>query len=173
MTLGDRIAVMSKGEIQQVAPPLEVYRRPVNRFVAGFVGMPPMNFIDGRIERGDEGLLFTDGADVRLSIPDAIVGSVEDRTSGNVVLGVRPEALRIVTGGADAFPTFAATVRVVEPLGDRQDIFVHTAKGDELVARLETDEQCSVGDSVRLGIRPEAMHFFEPGESGRHLVYGT
>src|SRR5947207_651100 len=87
MTLGDRIVVMSRGVVQQVGPPLEVYRRPANRFVAGFIGSPPMNFLEGRMEGGD----FVEGRNggVRMALPGRSA-----RAGADLVLGFRPQTLR-------------------------------------------------------------------------------
>jgi len=172
MTLGDRIAVMADGEIQQLAPPLEVYQRPVNRFVAGFVGLPPMNFIDGHVSaRGGE-LVFADRGEIAITLPDGYRRAEEAIAGRAVVLGVRPEALRL------AHPNFSAegsalirgTVRVVEPLGDRQDVYATTSRGDPIIARLDATAQVAPGQSIALALRDAgSIHLFHPGEFGRHV----
>jgi multiple sugar transport system ATP-binding protein len=94
MTLGDRVAVMCAGVLQQVGTPAQVFERPANRFVAGFVGAPPMSFVEGTIEQRD-GLRFTDGADLRLPVPTALESGARRRIGREVVLGIRPGALRV------------------------------------------------------------------------------
>ena len=165
MTLGDRIVVMSAGEVQQIGRPQEVYRQPANIFVAGFIGSPPMNLLrgsarEGRVQAGD--LEFS-----RAGIPD-----------GDVVVGVRPEALTVAN---DGMPSFDFTVDVVEPLGDEAVIHGTTAGSvvesgaeemDELpllaagsrapvVARFLPEEEPSPGETLRLGISEERIMLFD------------
>jgi len=172
MTLGDKIAVMCDGEIQQIAPPLDVYRNPCNRFVAGFIGMPPMNFIEGRIERAGGDLTFSDGGDLRVTVPRAIERSIETHTDRAVTLGVRPESLHIAhpfRKGTDAGHLHMC-IRVVEPLGDRVDIFGETTSGTALIARVDAAAPVEVGALLTLSFRDEqSLHFFEPGAFGRRL----
>ncbi|MCL4211704.1 MAG: sn-glycerol-3-phosphate ABC transporter ATP-binding protein UgpC [Phycisphaeraceae bacterium] len=180
MTLGDRIAVMAEGRIQQFAPPLEVYRRPINRFVAGFVGLPPMNFINGRIERCDGELAFIADGDLRLPVPPGLRNHTLHFLNREAVLGVRPETLRPNAAGASAaVPDVAsgewairAVVRVVEPLGDRQDLYCDLRSGQRLIARVDAAHHARPGDEIVFSVQPEAIHLFEPGEYGPHLAYG-
>jgi multiple sugar transport system ATP-binding protein len=165
MTLGDRIAVLSGGRLQQLGPPQDVYDHPANVFVAGFIGSPPMNLlrataVNGRISAGD----------LQLDIPGL--------ADGDVVVGVRPEMLR---PAGDGLPAVPFTVDVVEPLGD--EIVVHgtvagrlaeggtddqipaTGGGPELAtvtARFDPQLRPTVGDRIPLHIRPEAVHVFDP-----------
>ena len=115
MTLGDRICVMYNGVIQQVAPPMEVYDKPVNKFVAGFLGTPPMNFFDGKIEVKDNQTVFvlTDGTRIVLSGSNGILSS---HTGREMVLGIRPEHLTVSLPGQNN-NNIPATINVVEPLG--------------------------------------------------------
>jgi ABC-type sugar transport system ATPase subunit len=165
MTLGDRIVVMSAGCVQQIGPPQEVYGKPANLFVAGFIGSPPMNLLrgtvaDGRVEAGE--LSF-----VRSGLP-----------SGEVAVGIRPEDLR---PGADGGPSFAFEVDVVEPLGN--EVVVHGSVAGSVVetgaeenveiplvleerrapvtAIFEPAAAPSHGDRVQLRVAPERLHLFD------------
>ncbi|MBY0307765.1 MAG: sn-glycerol-3-phosphate ABC transporter ATP-binding protein UgpC [Phycisphaerales bacterium] len=171
MTLGDRIVVMAKGRIQQAAPPLEVYRRPVNRFVASFVGTPPMNFIDGvSVAAGGGGagggarLRSADGA-VTLTLAGAPCGWAEERDP--VAVGIRPHALslRPVEGGSE----IAAVVEATEFLGEQMDVQVR-AGSQRLVARVPIDDGVKPGDRVTLYVRGADVMLFEPGEFGANLT---
>jgi multiple sugar transport system ATP-binding protein len=169
MTLGDRIAVMSDGLIQQVAPPLEVYRRPLNRFVAGFVGMPPMNFIDGRLESRDGAAVFTDGAGLVTAAPAPMAGA-PGPPARPVTMGVRPECLAPLGEGAAASQgTIAVDVRVVEPLGDRLDIHGCTPGGSPMIARVDSSIRAAPGERMLFRAQPGGVHFFERGEYGARL----
>ena len=134
MTLGDRVVVMKDGIIHQCASPFEVYDAPVNRFVASFVGTPPMNFIQGRIARAGDGLVFEDGSN-KLAIDPAQRAKIEPYVDRELVLGIRPEMLSPPNG--DAHPDRKLTIKVVvvEPLGDRMDVYADTERGDRLTCR--------------------------------------
>ena len=90
MTLGDRVVVMHRGEIQQYGSPLEIYKYPANRFVAGFVGMPPMNFVDGQLEPDGSDSLSFQAAGLRVPLPAVWSASLRGRTGQEVTLGIRP-----------------------------------------------------------------------------------
>src|SRR4051812_44126113 len=94
MTLGDRIVVMKDGYIQQVGAPLDIYHHPKNRFVAGFLGTPPMNFLEGKLVR-DGGRLWFEGGDGRVAIPTPAAESLAARAGEEIVLGIRPQALSL------------------------------------------------------------------------------
>ncbi|MGH7131695.1 MAG: ABC transporter ATP-binding protein [Phycisphaerales bacterium] len=164
MTLGDRIVVMAGGRIQQAAPPLEVYRRPVNRFVAGFVGMPPMNFLTGTlgpsvfVERGASGITLPLARDAAERLRGR-AGEGQD-----LVAGFRPQSLARSSNGTP----FA--VQSVEPLGEQMDLQLSTPAGATVVARLPADDGVRAGQTLALTIAPETMHVFEPGEFGRNLT---
>jgi multiple sugar transport system ATP-binding protein len=167
MTLGDRVVVMKDGTVHQVGSPHEVYERPVNRFVAGFVGTPPMNFFDGSLTRDGERILFTDGAD-RL----ALTPEQEQRLAGAVgkpvVLGVRPEALQ--PGAASGGATLHVDVSVVEPLGDRMDIHASTDRHPSITCRTDGRSAVREGQPLVLAVDMQRAHFFEPGPAGRNLL---
>jgi len=148
MTLGDRIAVMANGRIQQLGVPQEVYDHPANLFVAGFIGSPPMNLLPGTLRDG----VLTAGS-VRMPRPGS---------AGDVVLGVRPEAL-VPVSVDDGRPVIELTVDVVEPLGS--EVMVHGLVGGEagagVTARLEAGARLTPGEQLRLGFDPAAAHVFD------------
>jgi multiple sugar transport system ATP-binding protein len=150
MTLADRITVMHNGVVQQVDTPDGIYNRPVNRFVAGFLGSPQMNFIDGEIV--DEGAAFAHGA-LRVKL-DARTGGQSGR---KVVLGVRPEDVEVGSAGpAD----LAGQVVLVSPLGSEQHVNVQV--GDvELIVRAPKEARLAIGDRIGLTIDPRRLHLFD------------
>ena len=145
MTLGDRVVVMRDGRIQQCGAPMDVYGRPANRFVAGFIGAPTMNFIDGRIESGDGRSRF---------VSDALEIDAEG-PEGSATIGIRPEHLILDPDGP-----LELMVDVSEPLGDAVDV-IGTCGASRLVARLRRIEPPRPGDRLRLGIEPDTMHLFD------------
>jgi multiple sugar transport system ATP-binding protein len=157
MTMADRLVVLSEGRIQQVGPPQEVYERPVNTYVATFVGSPAMNLVDGELSLADGQLRFISPS-ITLPLPATMAASVADQGDRRVVLGVRSEDLLVEAVGKDG-PR--ATVRFVESIGS--DVFVRLATGSEsLVARVPAYGDIGEGDVVTLSLRQEAIHLFDP-----------
>ncbi len=176
MTLGDRIVVMSNGLIQQCDTPLEVYRNPVNRFVAAFVGTPPMNFFEGTLERGAAGLEFVEGSSdpsgkpYRLPVPGSKASRVEGFVGKPIVLGLRPQMLTHRPESSATASSIMMQVKVVEPLGDQMDVACSTPKHSHIVARLHAFDGVKAGQSITLHVDMDAAHFFEPGEFGKNLL---
>ena len=181
MTLGDRVVVMSDGLIQQVAPPLEIYNHPTNRFVAAFLGTPPMNFIDGKLADEGGALAFESEGGVRVRLTSEQSRRVGRYSGRDVVLGLRPEGLllRPAEGQAgDATPTIRLRVDVVEPLGNTMDVYATLpgteqadvpASGTHLVARVKA-QPLEEGEEADFHVDLEKVHVFEVGEYGRNLT---
>ena len=163
MTLGDRIVVLANGVIQQVGRPIELYRNPVNRFVAGFIGMPPMNFIDGRLEAGDRVDFVAEGVRVALSAQQVPAG-----TSAAVTLGIRPEDLQLVTGtpdgGAFAGSRLSGNVVLVERLGGTSHVHLDVG-ANRLMASVSYEHLPAVGERVDMFVPSNRVHLF--GSDGR------
>jgi multiple sugar transport system ATP-binding protein len=161
MTLGDRVVVMKDGVVQQVGQPLELYARPANRFVAGFIGSPAMNFADVTVNNDGT---WAESPGLRLRVPDHKKESLRKHAGERVILGIRPEALRLANGADAAAQSpdyaFDSTVEVVEPLGNEILLDVR-AGGHLLVARVDPATRVKVRDSVRLAVDPERLHFFD------------
>ena len=159
MTMGDRIAVMSRGELQQVGTPLEVYEKPANLFVASFIGTPPMNFIPATLA---DGMVVASG--FRLPVPQAFRAAA---ASAKVVLGIRPENIREVSReGAGGTVPVTAEVEFVEPLG--HEVIVHGRVGDDLiVAKVDPHRAPKMGSTVDLVVEVEAVHLFDAATEKR------
>jgi len=158
MTMGDRIAVMRSGLLQQVGTPEELYTSPVNVFVAGFIGSPSMNLVPAEASSTDGGkpVFRQDGFAVEL--PEGLGNAVGRRK--NVVVGFRPEHLELGGDRADGQVRIPAAVDVVEYLGDEQ--LVHLHAGDiELVARVPVEPRAKPGQDVTLTMPPEKLHVFD------------
>ncbi len=172
MALGDRIAVMHRGELQQCAAPREIYEQPLNRFVAGFVGVPPMNFLDGRIvERGDR--LVFDAGFGQLELPVRSQTILSGCVGDAAVYGVRPQGIRI---DPEASSGLRLAVSMVEVLGRDADVYLQcpdqTASGSQsLVARVPVDTKVTEGGTVGVSFDVGNVHIFEPGECGMNLTY--
>ncbi|MEP6566679.1 MAG: TOBE domain-containing protein, partial [Mesorhizobium sp.] len=162
MTLADRIAVMKGGVIQQLDAPQTIYNRPVNRFVAGFLGSPAMNFIDGELEAGP---VFRTG-DVKVPIDRYGFDGDSGRRTGPCVLGVRPEHVAFGEA-AKAMPFIAdAAVEIVEPMGS--DTLVWTKLGSHnLSFRVEAERTLNNGDPIRIGFDPARASLFDAATGNR------
>jgi multiple sugar transport system ATP-binding protein len=158
MTLGDQVVVMHQGRIQQMGTPLEVYRRPVNRFVAGFVGMPPMNIIDGQLQPAGDGAVFATD-DFHVPLPGRAFADLCSGRSKPAAIGIRPEALRIAQNGAVSPVVLPGQIEVVEVLGPTMDVYVRV-RAQRLVGRVETQE-LQPGAEVQLTCDLEHVHLFD------------
>ncbi|MGI8476373.1 MAG: ABC transporter ATP-binding protein [Thermomicrobiales bacterium] len=157
MVLSDRIAIMRDGVLQQYSTPEETYNEPVNTFVAGFIGNPRMNFLKGRVERGD--------GRVRLETEGLLIDVQDARASGlfadarEATLGIRPEHL-LVTAPAPGATT--ARVELIEPVGSVT--YIDLALGDRsLRASVPGQQRFAVGQEVAIAFQPDCAHYFDPG----------
>ncbi len=159
MTLGDRVVVMKDGWVQQVGEPLELYGKPLNRFVAGFIGSPAMNFVQVTVSDAG-GVLWVDGEGLRLKVPPQLAERLRAHAGKRVTLGVRPEALHLA-GDADAAEyCFGSAVDVVEPLGN--EILVNfRAGGAPMVARVDPAVRVKAHQNIRIALDPARVHFFD------------
>ena len=154
MTMSDRIAIMNEGSLQQLATPDDIYNHPVNRFVAGFIGTPAMNFLEGAIEGNGSGRRFTAGPLI-IRIPDDVrLRQPGGGTAGQAVAGVRPEDI-LIGGGA-----ISADVMVVEPTGHETLVFLD-AFGHKLVARVDANTKVKALTQVQIGFRESKVHLFD------------
>jgi multiple sugar transport system ATP-binding protein len=150
MTLATRIVVMRAGKVQQIGAPADVYERPANLFVAGFLGSPSMNFIDGRLD--ERGCFVAPALTLALHAPAA---------ERDVVLGVRPEHIAI-----DAGAPFAGTVALVEPMGNHQIVWI--AAGSQKLSAIVNDNRAfRLGDAVRFGIDAARVSLFDRASEQR------
>ncbi len=156
MTMADRIVILKDGMVQQVGGPEEVYRNPVNQFVAGFIGSPTMNFFTAA--RCDGGLRLADGTKVPIGGKQA--AALDRRSEAQVVLGVRPEHLRLAQGGDGSFEV---TVNVVEPLGS-DTLCYFDFEGSRHVARLDPERPVHAGERIRFSFDTARSHVFAGGD---------
>ncbi len=177
MTLGDRIVVMSAGRgvgrVEQVDTPLEVYRKPVNRFVGAFLGKTPMNFVDGRLEDGPDGLVFVGQPDVRVPMLPAAADRLRPHAGRELSLGWRPSAMSETPFPklGDHQATIDLHTEVVEPLGKNIDVSCRSPSGRELLARIEARDDFPVDADVTFYLDLEHVHVFEPGDFGENLLH--
>ncbi|WP_323677282.1 sn-glycerol-3-phosphate ABC transporter ATP-binding protein UgpC [Halorubellus sp. PRR65] len=170
MTMGDRIVVLNDGELQQVGPPNEVYSKPVNRFVAGFIGSPSMNFLDVEVRDvdGRPHLVSVEGADV-FSYPVSAFGeSLRLEAGRELELGVRPEDIRRVTDQQAGDRVQQAPVAVVEPMGSDNFLYMDVG-GTEWTARVNSAFEPEEGTQFEFTFDPDVVHLFD--ETGETIKY--
>jgi len=159
MTLGDRVVVMKDGVVQQVGEPMELYGKPANKFVAGFIGSPAMNFLDVSVADA-AGALWAEAPGFRVKVPPEHRERLRAYTGKRATLGIRPESLRLANGSDPDEYTFGSTIDVVEPLGS--EILLDVRVGEaSMVARVEPGVRVKMHESVRLVLDPGRVHFFD------------
>jgi ABC-type sugar transport system ATPase subunit len=165
MTLGDRIVVMHEGHAQQIDTPLAVYGAPANTFVAGFIGSPPMNLIEGVVAA--DGAFHAQGDAFVVPLPPQWRGTLAARAGARLVFGVRPEHVRVAADGQGA----PFHVDLVEPLG--QELLVYaSASGAEVTARLAPGTRVAADRPVRFAFDPAGINFFDAASTQRIAPVG-
>ncbi|KPW33688.1 Glucose ABC transporter, ATP-binding protein [Pseudomonas syringae pv. apii] len=166
MTLGDKVAVMKDGIVQQFGTPKQIYNDPANLFVASFIGSPPMNFIPLRLQRKDGQLVaLLDSGQARCELPVGVADAgLEDR---EIILGIRPEQIMLAAGDQAGLPAIRAEVQVTEPTGPDTLVFV-TLNQSKVCCRLAPDVAPQVGESLTLQFDPSKVLIFD-AKSGERL----
>jgi multiple sugar transport system ATP-binding protein len=162
MTMGDRIVVMKDGVIQQVDTPQNVYDHPANQFVAGFIGSPAMNFINGQIRKEDGGF-YVASPGMKLKILSDKAERIKDRVGQEVVFGLRPEHIIHREAGDQHDPeaAFKGSVWVIEPLGSEKLVYLRPENQETIIARLDPHVSVKIGDVADFNVRMDLAHMFE------------
>jgi len=159
MTLGDRVVVMKDGIVQQIGEPLELYNRPVNKFVAGFIGSPAMNFATVTMADGNGRLTAKNGG-LEIEVPAPHADRLRAHTGHQLTIGIRPEDLRVASSADPAGLTFSAKVEVVEQLGSEVLLDLRVGN-DAMVAAVDPVVRVKTQDTLRLAVNPGRLHFFD------------
>lgn len=165
LTLGDRIVVMHHGIVQQVADPVNLYERPYNKFVAGFIGSPPMNFLKGTILSEDGDYFFQDRS-IKLRILPHFYSRIAQYKGQVITMGIRPEDIYDKIFAQDARPEFTitATVDVVEPMGSEIYLYV-TSGSNNFVVRVSNQDTAAMNQDLQVVFDMSKAHFFDPHTS--------
>jgi len=160
MTLGDRIVLMNEGEIQQIDSPANLYSNPKNLFVAGFIGTPPMNFIDGKISINSNGLLFTDNSQ-KIKINFSSEHPIKDFITKEVVLGIRPENIyKQIDDNEKNYAMLNCEIQFIEKLGHEMYAFIQL-QDKQIISRLKPDAEIKKGSRLNLYFDISKMYFFD------------
>ena len=157
MTLADRIVVMHGGYIQQQGPPEELFKRPANKFVAGFIGMPPMNFLDTELVE-ENGQLFAKGQAFKIAIPAEDAKRL-DKNNRQTILGIRPSDLIYDEKASDNL-SFDLNVQVSEYIG-AQSVLLCGCGDARVTVELKSETPIALGQTLRFAVRPEGIHLFD------------
>ncbi len=162
MTMGDRIVVMKDGLVQQIDDPISLYDHPRNKFVAGFIGSPPMNFMTGTLEPQGGGFVFNEG-NIQARVATRYQDALKDYAGKQVIFGIRPEDIYDPSYGTElpSKQEIAATVEVIEPMGSEIYLYMTTGK-TPFVARVEPHVRAEVDQKKKLIFNMDKVHFFDP-----------
>src|SRR5256714_159648 len=161
MTLGDRIVVMSKGHVMQIDTPINLYEKPKNKFVAGFIGNPAMNFVNGTVEGGGPPRFVSEGADWEINLPARVAAPLTSARGKAITLGIRPEDVSVVAGPQVAPATATARLDLVESLGNETFIYARAGRHDFTARLAPTQTLPALGAAVVLAFNLERAHFFD------------
>ncbi|HMN49098.1 MAG TPA: sn-glycerol-3-phosphate ABC transporter ATP-binding protein UgpC [Ignavibacteriaceae bacterium] len=166
MTMGDRIVIMKDGIINQVDTPLNLYNKPANLFVAGFIGSPAMNFLNGKIYKEKQLLFKSSGGGIEFELTRYQSSSLDKYSDKQIVIGIRPENIVIENSGDNLIP-FEVNVEVVEPMGNEAFVYFQL-DGVQFISRLRTAENLSHGSKAKLYLQVDRIYFFDK-ETGNTL----
>lgn len=161
MTLGDRIAVMKDGKVQQCADPITIYDKPVNKFVASFIGSPPMNFMDGKIIKKDRKYYFDEGK-FQVKIVEEMYPKISSFEGQEVIFGIRAEDVydKLFVSQATPDNTIQATCEVVEPMGSEVFLYLNTGR-HSFIAKVGAHDRPEVNRDMDLVLDMSKVHFFD------------
>ena len=169
MALAQKICVLREGQVQQIGPPDEIYDRPANRFVAGFFGTPPMNFLSAQV-RIQADSIFVDVGDERLDVPTLLRPHLAQSTGKTVLVGVRPHDLSVEPVPGEKGDFLSGTVTAVETLGSHKNVRVTLRSRSACTFIATAHAQIEPGANVRLHANPDRLHVFDSDEAGRNLA---
>ncbi|PPR57212.1 MAG: sn-glycerol-3-phosphate import ATP-binding protein UgpC [Alphaproteobacteria bacterium MarineAlpha3_Bin6] len=157
MTMADRIVVMNGGKVEQVGSPLDIYDTPMTQFVAGFFGMPTMNFLEGVLTSSNGDPIFKSGS-LEISLPEESTQNIKDN---KVVLGIRSEHVSVSDGA------LRGQARIIEPLGDASLVYFEFGEEEELVAKVSPELRISPGDQLMFSLQASHCHLFDQSDGHR------
>lgn len=168
MTMGDRIAVMKDGDLHQIDTPLNIYNYPVNLFVAGFIGSPPMNFINGTVQNNKELFFISSDKDIKVSLPVKYKEPLKKFINQQVVLGIRPEHIIIKSSDETSLHEELCSISVAEQMGNETILYFNLGSA-EFIARVSAIEKPNAGSQIPLFLKLDNLHFYN-ADNGEAIV---
>jgi len=163
MTMGDKIVILKDGEVQQIGIPMELYNKPINKFVAGFIGSPAMNFINGKIMQSDKLYFVIDNLNIRITLEEVNNRQLQQYREKEIIIGIRPEDVLLSTEKSIA-GDISVQVEVVEPMGN-ETLLYFTLQGTQMIARGNPNQQYKAGSTYSMQINKNKIYLFDK-ESG-------
>jgi multiple sugar transport system ATP-binding protein len=169
MTMGDRIVVMDNGKVQQTDTPLKVYNEPENLFVAGFLGSPPMNFINGEVKEERDVVVFREGRGGTIKVQFKDRPGAREFLGKSMVLGIRPEDIQMAqtSNTANAAPSFPAIVDIVEPMGAETNLYLQTGAHTVVCRSQRALDHRETGHRLQFDLNANKAHLFDPVTTSR------
>ena len=164
MTMGERIVVLKDGQVQQIGEPMSLYNKPINQFVAGFIGSPAMNFVDGKIEKDKNLEFISSEGKLNFKLSKYYNDKLTDLNINEIMLGIRPEDIRILK---DDDGLYSTNVDVVEPIGNETYIYFNV-ESNQFIARVASNLSIKQSEIITIGFNLDKIHLFER-QSGRTL----
>lgn len=160
MTMGDRIVVMKDGIVNQIDNPMDLYNFPNNKFVAGFIGSPAMNFIEGNIISESEIVFLSSDESMKIPLLKEQTQKLEKYINKEVTIGIRPENISISKTDEEIYHQISTSLDVVEPMGN-ETIIYFSFSGNQIIARVQSEEKLNANSNYELFINLSKLHFFE------------
>ncbi|MFH1197551.1 MAG: sn-glycerol-3-phosphate ABC transporter ATP-binding protein UgpC [bacterium] len=166
MTMGDRIVVLKDGVIQQIDTPMNLYSTPANKFVAGFIGSPAMNFIEGTIKEADKPVFISNKETLTIGLTDKIFPRLKEYVNKKITIGIRPENISIDSDSKKEYQSMSVNVDLIEPLGNETLVYF-TMDNEQFIARITSGVQLKQSEKAKLCFNIDKIHYFnsETGES--------
>jgi multiple sugar transport system ATP-binding protein len=164
--MGDRIVIMKDGIVNQVDTPLNLYNKPINQFVAGFIGSPAMNFLSGTISEKDGLMFISDNAELKFNFSSEQKSYLKNYNGQEVVIGIRPEDISIEKNNSKSIEQ-DCVLDVIEPMGNETFIYFEIEK-TQFIARVKPLYELKVCGKIKLYIDPEKIYLFDK-KTGNHL----
>ncbi len=160
MTMGDKIVVLNNGEVQQIDEPITLYNKPVNKFVAGFIGSPAMNFIEGKIINKDKIWFTSTNNEIKINLIEKFGNGIEQYIDKNVTLGIRPEDFILSREDGKDLLSINVNVELIEPLGNETYIYF-TIENQHMIARIVTDKIIKKDTQLKLQLNKNKIQLFD------------
>jgi multiple sugar transport system ATP-binding protein len=159
MTMGDKIVILKDGEVQQIGVPMDLYVKPINRFVAGFIGSPAMNFINGKIELSDKMYFVIDQVNSKIELDQKYMNTLSKYQNKEITIGIRPEDL-LFSNEKSSMNEILVNLEIAEPMGN-ETLLYFTLQGAQMIARSNPNQYYKAGDAYFLSVDKNKIHFFD------------
>jgi multiple sugar transport system ATP-binding protein len=159
MTMGDKIVILNSGEIQQIETPMNLYNNPINKFVAGFIGSPAMNFIKGEIQKNENLFFVSEKNELKIELNKNNFNGLENYIGENVILGIRPESFLFDSNKTMDTAELNVYVDLAEPLGNETYLYFLIDK-QQVIARISSNEEIKKSSTIKMQINKSKLYFF-------------